>query len=172
MSTTNLRNRSSGLSTPPALSLRDRTLPRSEMLLAVGTGLGLLHHLDHVLRADHSGWPFSPEVTPFTFSLLIYPIMVGVYLARSQPWLRVAGTALVLVAVLLAHTLIETPGDQFGVWATGASSEPYALGQTHLLQVQSPALGILAVIISTLVSLALALALAGFIRDALRARAN
>ena len=162
----------SNSSKPSAASTRGWTLPWGEVLLAVGTGLGLLHHLDHVLRADHSGWPFTPEVTPFTFSLLIYPIVLGIHLARSRPWLRVAGTALVLVAVLLAHTLIETPGDQFGVWATGVSSEPYALGQPNLLQVQSPALGVLAVIIATLVSLALALALAGFIRDALRARAN
>ena len=136
------------------------------------TTFGFFHHVDHVVRGNHSGWPFEEVVTPFTFSLLIYPIVLGVHLARSRPWLRVAGTALVLVAVLLAHTLIETPGDQFGVWATGVSSEPYALGQPNLLQVQSPALGILAVIIATLVSLALALALAGFIRDALRARTN
>ncbi len=157
---------------PPVAPTRGWTLLRGELWLTVGTGLGVLHHLDHVLRADHSGWPFSPEVTPFTFSLLIYPIALGVHLARSRPWLRVASTALILVAVQLAHTLIETPGDQFGVWATGVSGEPYALGQPNLLQVQSPALGVLAVIVSTLLSLALALALAGFIRDALRAKAN
>jgi len=32
--------------------------------------VGIIHHTDHVLRFDHSGWPFRPEVNPFTFSLL------------------------------------------------------------------------------------------------------
>lgn len=27
----------------------------------------VLHHVDHVLRADNRGWPFQPEVTPFTW---------------------------------------------------------------------------------------------------------
>jgi hypothetical protein len=36
---------------------------------------GLLHHTDHVIRGNHVGWPFSHVVTPFTFSLLIYPLL-------------------------------------------------------------------------------------------------
>jgi hypothetical protein len=44
--------------------------------------LGLAHHADHVGRADHSSWPFRPEVGPFTVTLLIYPVLVLVFLAR------------------------------------------------------------------------------------------
>ena len=44
------------------------------LILAV-VPLGLAHHADHVLRADHAGWPFRPEVTIFTFTLLIYPLL-------------------------------------------------------------------------------------------------
>jgi hypothetical protein len=44
------------------------------MLLGV-VAFAFLHHLDHVLRADNSGWPFTPDVTPFTISLLVYPIL-------------------------------------------------------------------------------------------------
>ncbi|MGA7622005.1 MAG: hypothetical protein WB630_02945 [Candidatus Acidiferrales bacterium] len=41
---------------------------RGEKYLATSFVLGICHHIDHVLRYDHSGWPFRPEVTPFTYS--------------------------------------------------------------------------------------------------------
>lgn len=46
----------------------------------------LLHHADHVVRGSHSGWPFEAEVTPFTFSLVIYALILpGIYLtARGR----------------------------------------------------------------------------------------
>ena len=63
---------------------------------------GLMHHADHVIRGNHSGWPFQPEVTPFTFSLLIYALILpGIYLTsrgRSIPgyhlFVALAGLAL------------------------------------------------------------------------------
>ncbi|MBA2511542.1 MAG: hypothetical protein H0V28_08690 [Rubrobacteraceae bacterium] len=46
---------------------------------------GLMHHTDHVIRGNHSGWPFQAEVTPFTFSLLIYAIILpGIYLTARR----------------------------------------------------------------------------------------
>src|SRR5215218_3518201 len=39
------------------------------------TTFGFFHHLDHVVRGNHSGWPFEEVVTPFTFSLLIYALL-------------------------------------------------------------------------------------------------
>jgi hypothetical protein len=47
---------------------------RSAMIICAAIFVGLLHHTDHVLRFDHSGWPFRASVNPFTFSLLAYPI--------------------------------------------------------------------------------------------------
>lgn len=46
----------------------------------------VLHHADHVIRGSHSGWPFGTEVTPFTYSLLIYALILpGIYLtARGR----------------------------------------------------------------------------------------
>ena len=46
----------------------------------------VLHHADHVIRGSHSGWPFQAEVTPFTYSLLIYALVLpGIYLtARGR----------------------------------------------------------------------------------------
>jgi hypothetical protein len=46
-------------------------LSRSEKSLLLAAALATLHHVDHVLRVDHSGWPFLRQVTPFTFSLVI-----------------------------------------------------------------------------------------------------
>jgi hypothetical protein len=44
------------------------------VLLVLGivvTVFGVLHHVDHAVRGNHSGWPFKEKVTPFTYSLLI-----------------------------------------------------------------------------------------------------
>jgi hypothetical protein len=82
---------------------------RRWLLIAGGgvTFFGVLHHVDHVVRGNHSGWPFQGAVTPFTFSLLIYALLLpGLYLTwRGR---LVAGywlfTAAVLFAVVtLAH---------------------------------------------------------------------
>ena len=79
---------------------RGRLTHGEQALLGV-VALAFLHHVDHVLRADNSGWPFTAEVTPFTASLLVYPIFVGDFLLlRSRPWVR---TGLVALVVLVAE---------------------------------------------------------------------
>lgn len=72
-----------------------------------GTFFGILHHVDHVVRGNHSGWPFQSAVTPFTFSLLIYALLLpGLYLTwrgrlMARYWLFTA--AVLFVVVTLAH---------------------------------------------------------------------
>jgi hypothetical protein len=75
-------------------------------LLALGivvTVFGVLHHVDHVVRGNHSGWPFKDEITPFTFSLLIYALLLpGIYMnlrgrVAAGWWLSVALVGLALV---------------------------------------------------------------------------
>jgi hypothetical protein len=75
-------------------------------LLALGcvvTVLVALHHVDHVVRGNHSGWPFQEAVTPFTFSLLIYALLLpGIYMnlrgrVAARWWLFVALVGLALV---------------------------------------------------------------------------
>ncbi len=67
------------------------------------TIFGFFHHVDHVVRGNHSGWPFEEEVTPFTFSLLIYALLVpGLYLAwrgrlMAGYWLSTAAVLIALV---------------------------------------------------------------------------
>jgi hypothetical protein len=65
------------------------------------TVFGVLHHTDHVIRGNHSGWPFQEAVTPFTFSLLIYALILpGLYLtARGR---MIAGYHLSVALVGLA----------------------------------------------------------------------
>ncbi len=73
------------------------------ILVSAVTAFGFLHHVDHVVRGNHSGWPFEEAVTPFTFSLLIYALLLpGLYLnlrgrLMAGYWLFVAVVGLALV---------------------------------------------------------------------------
>ncbi len=133
---------------------------RSDKLSLATLGVGLVHHADHVLRHDKSGWPFTAEVTPFTFSLVVYPILLVVLLNRARPWLRVGLIAGVFLATQGAHVLIETPADQYGAWAHA--------GASNLLGVTSPALGLLSAGWSLLLSALLLATLAAMVGDAVR----
>ena len=157
---------SSTVTTEPAASSRRRFTPGEWMLLGV-VALAFLHHLDHVLRADNSGWPFTPDVTPFTISLLVYPIFVlDFLLLRDRPWVRVGLVAVLFVALQVTHALVEAPTDQYGTWANGTSAVPHALGQPNLLPTASSVLGALSVAISSLLSLAVLAALVLLAREA------
>ena len=133
--------------TPEPVSLRSR------VILLTTVAVGFLHHTDHVLRADHSGWPFIPDVTPFTFSLLAYPILLFTLFGSSSR-LGVRGGLLAVLTTFTigAHTLIETPRMQYASWAFNRSIDP-ALGPIpNLLCTQSPELGVAAVVTSLLLN--------------------
>lgn len=138
-----------------------------EKFIFAAVAFGLLHHIDHVLRADHSGWPAKAEVTPFTFSLVAYPLFLAILLLRSRPWLRVAVTGLAFVGLQYAHIFVETPADQYGTWADGVSSFHESVGQPNLPGISSAPLGIIAATISILLSLSVIAALIAFVRDAM-----
>lgn len=90
-------------------------------LAILTTVFGMGHHIDHVIRGNHMGWPLIAEVTPFTYSLGFYPFaLVGL-------WLHVRGgigpgywTVLLTVGALfvgLAHfgpVAVEPPADVIG----------------------------------------------------------
>jgi hypothetical protein len=157
---------SSTVTSKPATSVRRRFTPGEWMLLGV-VALAFLRHLDHVLRADNSGWPFTADVTPFTISLLVYPIFVlDFVLLRDRPWVRAGLVAVLFVALQVTHALIEPPADQYGTWANRTSSVPHAPGQPNLLDTASPVLGALSVAVSSLLSLAVLAALVLLVREA------
>jgi hypothetical protein len=155
-------------SRPAAPSREPLTL--GEWMLVGVVGLAVLHHADHVLRGDNSGWPFTPDATPFTISLLVYPIFVlDFLLLRRRPWVRVGLVAVLFVALQVTHAIVEPPTDQYGTWANGTSAVPHALGQPNLLHTASPVLGALSVTVSSLLSVAVLAALVLLAREA---RAN
>jgi hypothetical protein len=54
-------------------------------LVLAPTLLGAAHHIDHVIRGNHVGWPITPEVNPFTYSLAIYPLLaISLYLTVTD----------------------------------------------------------------------------------------
>ncbi|MDO8604385.1 MAG: hypothetical protein Q7K40_03245 [bacterium] len=114
--------------------------------------VGIIHHLDHVLRYDHSGWPFRPEISPFTFSLLVYPVIVSLFIIKNKMY-RVCASGVLALLVILAHIFLETPIDQFSTWAHNSSSFVYALGHPNLLNIQSVALGYGAVILGMMLNI-------------------
>jgi IstB-like ATP binding protein len=68
-----------------------------------------------VLRADNSGWPLTPDLTPFTISLLVYPIFVlDFLLLRDRPWVRVGLVAILFVALQVTYAIVEPPADAIG----------------------------------------------------------
>ena len=119
-------------------------MTRAERLTAVTTLLGLLHHADHVLRFDHSGWPFTPEVTPFTFSLLIYVVIGFIFALRRFPRTRVALATVLFLFPTLAHVYLEPPAGQYQTWAYRP--------EVNLLRTNAPVLGVAAVAITIFLS--------------------
>ena len=149
-----------------------RRLDIVQKLVLVVIPLGLLHHADHVGRADHSSWPFRPEVGPFTFTLLIYPVLLAVLVTRRH-WVRVVGLGLVSLVTLFAHSLIEPPHQIYGTWANNLSTNAllYTVDPEHmhnLFTVESPLLGGLAAALSVVLTLLLIAAWVLAIRDARR----
>jgi cytochrome c oxidase assembly factor CtaG len=68
----------------------------------------VVHVVDQVLRGDASGWPFTPALTWFTASLLLYPaLLAGLGLLGGRPWTPVALAALLLVAAQVPHMGFE-----------------------------------------------------------------
>ncbi|WP_193310422.1 hypothetical protein [Halorubrum halophilum] len=92
--------------------------PRAYLLFALATLLGLAHHLDHVIRGNHVGWPITPEVNPFTYSLVIYPLVVlGFTLsltgrAGARYWTVVMTLGAGMLAFFhISPWAVEPPGD-------------------------------------------------------------
>ena len=81
----------SGLSSPSFQeSSADKATVRRWISLAVAFlfTFGVLHHLDHAIRGNHVGWPLQPDLNPFTYSLLVYPLVaLGLSaLTRGRVW--------------------------------------------------------------------------------------
>ncbi|MEX5259722.1 hypothetical protein [Kocuria sp. CPCC 205263] len=80
------------------------------ILLALVLAVG--HHLDHIIRGNHVGWPLTAEVNAFTFSLITYPlILTRLALSRAGvigpgTWVFLSGGGAIFLTVI-----------HFGPWA-------------------------------------------------------
>lgn len=132
-----VRHRFGGLST------------RSAIIIGITIVVGVIHHADHVLRFDHSGWPFRANVNPFTYSLLAYPIALFALLGPARLfWARWLVLLVGAGFTLWAHFMVEIPAVQYAVWAHNQSSDPHQPDAHNLLELQSTALGLAAVSVS------------------------
>lgn len=125
--------------------------------------VGLLHHADHALRYDHSGWPVRPDphvtgaglVTPFSYSLLIYPIVLSLFFIRSKAY-RISMSLLTLALVLATHIFVEPPAHIYRTWAENSSPYGALAGHPNVLNIASPLLGVIAVTWMLLLAICLA----------------
>lgn len=87
----------------------------------------VLHHTDHVIRGSHSGWPFGTEVTPFTYSLLIYALILpaiyqtarGRDVAGYHLFVAVGGLALLAFVHFVPVGGLEAPiGDIYAAYGS------------------------------------------------------
>lgn len=71
---------------PDALPTTDSDLtPLFYLFVVVPTVLGAAHHIDHIIRGNHVGWPITAHVNPFTYSLAIYPLLaISLYLTLTR----------------------------------------------------------------------------------------
>lgn len=61
---------------PVDLPTSDTDLTRTFYLFVlVPTVLSVAHHVDHIVRGNHVGWPVTAQVNEFTYSLAIYPLL-------------------------------------------------------------------------------------------------
>lgn len=143
--------------------------PTTAAVLVAAVVLGITHHIDHVLRVDHSGWPFRADVTPFTFSLVAYPILLFALVGPARLfWWRWAGLAVGTAFTLFAHTRIETPEMQYAMWAYNRSLEPQLWNIRNLCGVESGGLGRLAVVVGMALNVVLVVATVGMFANGLR----
>lgn len=134
-----------------SLAVRDG---RRSLLIFASAALvfSALHHADHVIRGSHSGWPFGSEVTPFTYSLLIYALILpAIYLtvrgrdvAGYHLFVAVGGLALVGIVHFVPVGGHEAPiGDIYAAYGN-APAGLLALGILVGLIVSVTALAVVA----------------------------
>jgi hypothetical protein len=115
-------------SAPPASGKSSADRRTLLVIGAATTALATLHLADHVLRGrqvdhahldptwDHSGWPFTSSVTPFTFSLVIVlSILLGGLLltARGKAWAGYwLGASVVLGAIVTVVHFVPTANQE------------------------------------------------------------
>lgn len=94
-------------------------------LIALATLFAVGHHIDHIIRGNHVGWPLIPQGTAFTVSLGFYPIIAAGYLFYKRGaigaafWSILAAVGLGFVGLThLGPFALEPPGDIVGAYSS------------------------------------------------------
>ena len=86
---------------------------RRWILLTLGSLVlfGALHHVDHLVRGNHVGWPANTDINPFTYSLVAYPLFaVGLAaMTRGRVWAGYWFAYGVMALGLMATTALYSP---------------------------------------------------------------
>jgi hypothetical protein len=100
--------------------VHDRTL---YALIYLAAFMSLGHHIDHVIRGNHVGWPLTEYPTPFTYSLGIYVLIIlGLFLYTSNRvgpgfWALLSGSGAIFVAAIhFGPAAVEPPADIINVY--------------------------------------------------------
>ena len=112
----------------------DRWTRRFVTPAAVATMLGALPHAAHTIRGNHVGWPVTGELTPFTWSLGFYPvILLGALLARRGAvgpgcWAPLPAVGFLFVGLThFGPAAAEPPADILGAYRSPLAGR-FALG--------------------------------------------
>lgn len=96
---------------------------RLMLLIIAALVLSAGHHLDHIVRGNHVGWPVTAEVNAFSASLIIYPLILGGLAlslsGRIGPggWAFLSGGgAVFLAAIHFGPWAVEPPADIIGMY--------------------------------------------------------
>jgi hypothetical protein len=103
---------------------------RSDVLKWTAVSIAAIHLTDHVVRNNHSGWPFTNKVTPATAAYLGIPAIVGAGLYFDGPGYWVVADSLLFAAAALTHTLVEPPHDIHEPWQNGSNLAEHHSGAT------------------------------------------
>ncbi len=101
----------------PSRSGEDSPGARRIVRLALLAGvLGAVHHTDHIVRANHVGWPITSGINPFTFSLFVYPLLFGgAWVASRRPvsaWYWLFVSLAIAMLVTWVHFTSDPRGEQ------------------------------------------------------------
>jgi hypothetical protein len=100
-------------------------------LIVLALVLSAGHHIDHILRGA-TGWPITGEVSPFTYSLAVYPLVAtGLLLSRRgrvgpRAWLVVSSAGVLFLAAVhlgpAADDTVERIASGYASRAAGAAA--------------------------------------------------
>lgn len=103
----------------------------SDILFWTTVSFAAVHIADHVVRNNHSGFPYTDEVTPATIPLNIIPFIYAAGLYFDGPLSMIIADSLLLAAIIPVHIFIEPPTHLLVPWENGS----------NLLEVESAAAG-------------------------------